>query len=66
MRTVPKRPCPNPGCPDSGSSLPVIKAGKDKRGRQRFLCKTCHNGFSATTGTLLYRLRQPKKGFLEA
>ncbi|MFQ5795921.1 MAG: hypothetical protein ACE5JP_12845 [Candidatus Bipolaricaulia bacterium] len=61
-----KRPCLNPDCPDYGSSTQVIKAGKDKRGRQRYLCKGCHRGFSATKGTLFYRLRKPQKDFLEA
>lgn len=66
MRTFKKRPCPNPDCLDCGSSEQVIKAGKDKRGRQRFLCKACREGFSATKGTLFYRLRKPKKDFLKA
>lgn len=66
MRIFKKRPCLNPDCPNYGSFSQVIKAGQDKRGRQRFLCKTCRRGFSATKGTLFYRLRKPKKDFLEA
>jgi transposase-like protein len=66
MRKAKKLPCPHPHCPDAGRSAQVIKAGKDKRGRQRYLCKTCRQGFSPTKGTLFYRLRQPKKDFLEA
>jgi transposase-like protein/IS1 family transposase len=66
MRKSKKRPCFNPNCPDVGSSAHVIKAGKDKRGRQRYLCKTCCRSFSPTKGTLFYRLRKPKKDFLEA
>ncbi|MCR4404137.1 MAG: hypothetical protein NUW06_02390 [Candidatus Acetothermia bacterium] len=66
MRTIKKQPCPHPDCPDYGSSTQVIKAGKDKRGRQRFLCKRCGRYFSPTKGTPFYRLRKPKKDFLEA
>jgi len=66
MRTTKKRPCPHRDCPSYGSSDSVIKAGKDKRGRQRFFCKGCRRYFSSTKGTLFYRLRKPKKDFLEA
>ncbi len=66
MRRSKKRPCPNPRCHTYGAPDQVIKAGKDKRGRQRFLCKSCRRYFSPTKGTLFYRLRKPKKDFLEA
>jgi len=68
MRTTKKRPCPHPDCPSYGSSDQVIKAGKDRRGRQRYFyfCKGCGRYFSPTKGTLFYRLRKPKKDFLEA
>ncbi len=66
MRTTKTLSCPNADCSDQGSSEQVIKAGKDKRGHQRYLCKQCGQGFSASKGTLFYRLRKPKKDFLEA
>lgn len=66
MGTSKKAVCPHSGCANYGSAEQVIKAGKDKRGRQRFLCKSCGQGFSATKGTLFYRLRKSKKDFLEA
>ena len=65
MRTIKKQPCPHPNCPDYGSVTQVIKAGKDKRRRQRFFCKSCSRYFSHTKGTPFYRLRKPKKDFLE-
>lgn len=66
MKRVKSCPCPHPDCPNSGSSARVIKAGKDKRGRQRFRCKGCGHYFSATKGTLFYRLRNSQKDLLEA
>lgn len=66
MRTTKRRPCPHPDCPSHGSAQQVIKAGKDKRRRQRFFCKGCGRYFSPTKGTLFYRLRKSKKDFLEA
>lgn len=66
MRTIKRRPCPHPDCSYYGSSEQVIKAGKDKRRRQRFFCKGCCRYFSPTKGTPFYRLRKSKKDFLEA
>jgi transposase-like protein len=66
MGTSKKAVCPHPGCANYGSGEQVIKAGKDKRRRQRFVCNGCHRYFSPTKGTLCYRLRKSKKDFLEA
>lgn len=66
MKNIKRCPCPNPDCSDCGSTAQVLKVGKDKRGRQRFRCKRCGKYFSATKGTLFYRLRKPQKDFLEA
>jgi transposase-like protein len=50
--------CPNEECHhyakvDEGN---IIKFGKSKRGVQRYQCKSCTITFSATCGTLFYRV----------
>ncbi len=45
-RAWPMPGCPNPRCPDSGKSAQVIRYGRSRNGRQRYLCKTCHKSFS--------------------
>ena len=69
--------CPNDGCPDYGlpkanpklqngqTQQNIIKAGKTKKGVQRYQCKTCHSTFTETTGTLFFRKRTPEHDILE-
>ncbi|HNT24736.1 MAG TPA: hypothetical protein PKM21_10250 [Anaerolineales bacterium] len=63
--------CPNPACPDhqklqSSQSKPnIIKAGKTRRGVQRYQCQTCGKYFVATTGTIFYRKRREEDEILE-
>ena len=48
--------CPNMACPargQSGQGNMGIHSRKDKR----FMCTECHKTFSATQGTVFYRLR---------
>jgi len=63
--------CPNKACPDYqelqiGQGKPnIIKAGKTRKGVQRFRCKTCGKYFVETTGTIFYRKRTPEHEILE-
>jgi transposase-like protein len=63
--------CPNEGCPDyqklqSQPGKPnIIKAGKTRKGVQRFQCQTCGKYFVETTGTIFYRKRTPEHEMLE-
>jgi transposase-like protein len=63
--------CPNEACLDyqklqSNLGKPnVIKAGKTRKGVQRFRCKTCGKYFVETTGTIFYRKRTPEDEILE-
>lgn len=63
--------CPNQACPDyqklqSQQSKPnLIKAGKTRRGVQRYQCQTCRKYFVATSGTLFYRKRTAQDEILE-
>ena len=63
--------CPNQACPDyqklqSKQSKPnIIKAGKTRRGVQRYQCQTCGKYFVATTGTIFYRKRTEEEEILE-
>jgi transposase-like protein len=63
--------CPNPACPDyqklqNKQSKPnIIKAGKTRRGVQRYQCQTCGKYFVATTGTIFYRKRREEDEILE-
>ncbi len=53
--------CAHESCSDYGklqSDQPkknFKKNGKTKKGRQRYLCKTCGQSFTETKGTLFYR-----------
>ncbi len=63
--------CPNESCPkyqhlEENLAKPnIIKAGKTKAGVQRYECKTCHQTFAATKGTLFYRKQTPTGEILE-
>src|SRR3989337_740267 len=63
--------CPDEACPDyqklqSNLSKPnVIKAGKTRKGVQRFQCQTCGKYFVETSGTIFYRKRTPEDEILE-
>lgn len=62
--------CPNEACPDYGKLQSdqqhnIKRAGKTKRGCQRFQCKTCKQTFTKTKGTLFYRRRTPEDEILE-
>jgi len=63
--------CPNEACPDYGklqsSQLQsnITKAGRTKKGVQRYQCKTCHITFTETTGTIFFRKRTSEHEILE-
>jgi len=63
--------CRNQACPDyqklqaSQAENNIIKAGKTRKGVQRFRCCTCGKYFVETTGTILYRKRTPEHEILE-
>lgn len=63
--------CPNQACADyqklqSKQNKPnIVKAGKTRRGVQRYRCRTCGKYFVATTGTIFYRKRTDEKEILE-
>ena len=63
--------CPNEACLDyqklqTDQDKPnIIKAGKTRKGVQRFRCKTCGKYFVETTGTIFYRKRTPEHEILE-
>jgi len=63
--------CPNESCPkyrqiEGNPAKPnIIKAGKTKAGVQRYECKTCHQTFTETKGTLFYRKQTPANEILE-
>ncbi len=62
--------CPNESCPDYGKRQSegqrnIKKAGKTRRGRQRYLCKTCGRTFTETKGTIFYRRRTPEEEIIE-
>ena len=63
--------CPNESCPkyrqlEENPARPnIIKAGKTKAGVQRYECKTCHQTFTETKGTLFYRKQTPANEILE-
>jgi transposase-like protein len=48
--------CPNPACPARGQ-VGQGHSGIHSRQEQRFVCTPCHNTFTATQGTVFYRLR---------
>ena len=63
--------CPYEACPDykklqSTQSKPnIIKAGKTRKGVQRFKCQTCGKYFVETSGTIFYRKRTSEHEILE-
>ncbi len=62
--------CPNEACPDYGKlqtdqQQNINKAGKTKKGVQRYQCKTCTVTFTATTGTIFFRKRTAEHEILE-
>ena len=63
--------CANEKCPkyqkleDNLAKPNIIKAGKTKAGVQRYECKTCHQTFTETKGTLFYRKQTPADQILE-
>ena len=63
--------CPNEACPDYGklqkdqSKRNIRKAGKTRRGRQRYMCKSCGQTFTETKGTLFYRRRVRESEIIE-
>jgi transposase-like protein len=63
--------CPNEKCSkyrqltDNLAKPNIIKAGKTKAGVQRYECKTCHQTFTETKGTLFYRKQTPASEILE-
>lgn len=62
--------CPNETCPDyekiqSDRQRNIKKAGKTKKGRQRYQCKTCKQTFVETRGTIFYRRRTSEEEIIE-
>jgi transposase-like protein len=63
--------CPNEACPDYGKlqkdqlKRNIRKAGKTRRGRQRYMCKSCGRTFTETKGTLFYRRRVGESEIME-
>lgn len=59
--------CMNEACEDYQKIRPehVTKFGQTERGIQRYRCKTCKKTFTATKGTLLYRLRHSEEEIAE-
>ena len=63
--------CPNEACLDyqklqTDQDKPnIIKAGKTRKGEQRFRCKTCGKYFVETNGTIFYRKRTSEHEILE-
>jgi len=61
----PDEACPDYGKPQDGQQQNIKKAGKTKKGVQRYQCKTCHVTFTQTIGTIFYRKRTPEHEILE-
>jgi transposase-like protein len=63
--------CPNEACSEYGKLQKgqiqdnIRKAGKTKKGVQRYECKSCGQSFTETKGTLFYRKRTPEHEILE-
>ena len=59
--------CQNEGCEDyqKVDHGNMVKNGKTDRGVQRYLCKTCNKSFTATKGTMFYRIRHSKEEVVE-
>jgi transposase-like protein len=43
----------------------IVKCGKTDKGVQRYRCKTCKKGFTATKGTIFYRCRHSEQEIAE-
>jgi transposase-like protein len=62
--------CPNEACPEygklqNGQQQNIKKAGKTKKGVQRYQCKSCQVSFTETTGTIFFRKRTAEHEILE-
>ena len=59
--------CPNEACKEYGKLQEgqIRKAGKTKKGVQRYECKKCGQTFTETKGTIFYRKRTPEHEILE-
>ena len=63
--------CPNEACVDDGKLQSKVgprnikKYGKTKAGRQRYHCKTCHQTFTETKGTMFYGRRVHEAEIIE-
>lgn len=62
--------CPNEACADYGKRQSeqqknIVKCGKTRAGRQRYLCRTCGDTFTETKGTIFYRRRTPEGEIIE-
>lgn len=62
--------CPNEACADYGKRQSeqqknIVRCGKTKAGRQRYMCRTCGRTFSETKGTIFYRRRTPEDEIIE-
>lgn len=63
--------CPNPACPDhqklqGDQPKPnIVKAGRTRKGVQRYRCRTCGKYFVATSGTIFYRKHTAEHEILE-
>jgi transposase-like protein len=60
--------CPKRGCSDYGELQKgnIIKFGKTKAGRQRYLCHSCKGTFTETKGTIFFRKRTPDQEIMES
>jgi transposase-like protein len=59
--------CMNGACKDYQKILPenVVKYGQTEKSVQRYRCKTCKKTFTATKGTMFYRLRHSEEEVVE-
>ena len=63
--------CPNEACPDyqklqaTQIEPNIIRAGRTRKGVQRYECKTCGKSFTETKGTLFYKKRTAEDEILE-
>jgi len=59
--------CLNEACENYKRFIPenVVKYGQTEKGIQRYRCKTCKKTFTATKGTMFYRLRHSEEEVVE-
>ena len=59
--------CQNEACKDyqKVDRGNMMKNGKTDKGVQRYICKTCKKSFTATKGTLFYRIRHSEDEVIE-